>query len=75
MSEHKNRANRRRRPPSMNELNKIVATNQAMTNGDDVVNVLTAQGIDTEDPTVRRRLRKAKRTIRKLNKRLSKGWF
>lgn len=66
---------KRRRPPSINELNKIVATNQAVTNGDEVVQILTDQGIDPKDPIVRRRLSKAQRNIRKLNKRLAKGWF
>lgn len=66
---------KRKRPPSINELNKIVATNQAMTDGDEVVQILTAQGIDTNNPTVRRRLKRAQRNIRKINKRLRKGWF
>ncbi|GGU37506.1 hypothetical protein [Nocardioides albus] len=66
---------KRRRPPSINDLNKIVATNQALTDGDEVVQILTEQGIDAKDPTVRKRLRTAQRNIRRLNKRLKKGWL
>lgn len=75
MTTRKPATTKRKRPPSINELNKIVATNQAMTNGDEVVQILTDQGIDPNDPKVRRRLSKAQRNIRKINKRLKKGWF
>lgn len=68
-------APRRKRPPSIDELNKIVATNQVLTTGDEVVEILSAQGIDANDPKVRQRLRKAQRNIRRLNKRLKKGWL
>lgn len=68
-------AARRKRAPSLHELNKIVATNQALTEGDEVAVVLGEQGIDASDPKVRHRLRRAQRNIRRLNKRLQKGRF
>lgn len=68
-------AARRKRAPSIDELNKIVATNQALTEGDEVAVILGEQGIDTNDPKVRQRLRRAQRNIRRLNKRLKKGWL
>lgn len=71
---------KRRRPPSINQLNKIVATNEAMTNGDEVVQILTDQGIDAKDPRVQSRLKRAQKNIRRLNKKLTKpsnrkGWI
>lgn len=68
-------AGRRKRAPSIDELNKIVATNHALTEGDEVAVILGEQGIDASDPKVRQRLRRARRNIRRLNKRLKKGRF